>query len=142
MNIIGKIIAPFIIHAAGEGSSATTGCTISPFDIRQGITPSRFQSATNIASTVGWCDALQIVSNVIGLLYSVVLPIAGLMIVVGAFILFTSGGNEKRVGMGKGFIKSAVIGVAIALGAGVIIGIVIRSLGLTSEATSLMPWLF
>jgi hypothetical protein len=91
--------------------------------------------------SAGWCDFLQIASNIIGLLYSIVIPIAVFMITVGGLILLTAGGNEKRMAQGKAFIKSALIGVAIALGAGILIGFLIKGLGVTQDA-SLMPWLF
>jgi len=121
--------------------SEVGSCSIAEFSFSTGITPSCFQSATNISTAAGWCDFLQIASNIIGLLYSIVIPLAIFMVAVGGIIILTAGGNEKRLSQGKAFVKSALIGVAIALGAGILIGIIIKGLGVTQD-TTLMPWLF
>lgn len=123
------------------GNEVATCPTPQTFSFSTGITPSCFQSATNISTAAGWCDFLQIASNIIGLLYSIVIPLAIFMVAAGGLIIITAGGNEKRLGQGKAFIKSALIGVAIALGAGILIGLIIKGLGVTQD-TTLMPWLF
>jgi|GEM_PF-1227128 len=120
--------------------SEVGSCSISEFSFSSGITPACFQSATSITTVAGWCDFLQIASNIIGLLYAVVIPIAIFMVSAGGLMLLTAGGNEKRLAQGKAFIKSALIGVAIALLAGLLIGTLMKGLGVTEEA-SIMPWL-
>jgi len=116
-------------------------CAITSFNIDTGITPVCFHDPENIAMAVGWCDFLQIISNVIGLLYAIVIPITIIMIIVGGIILMTAGGSEKQIKQGQAFLKSAIIGLVIALGAGIIVGLIIRGLGVV-EGTTLMPWLF
>jgi len=131
------VFANPVINGGGGGG----GCGIQPFSFETGITPQRFQEMENIASPVGRCDILQIVSNVIGLLYAIVFPIAIIMIMIGGVTLITAGGSEKRIKQGKGYITSAIIGIIIALSAGIIIGTIIQGLGVI-EGTTLMPWLF
>lgn len=133
-------LSPFAL-AYMQCGTEVSACSIQKFSFSTGITPACFQSATNISTAAGWCDILQIASNVIGLLYSLALPLAVLMISVGGFIILTGGGSEGKIKQGKAFIRSAIIGVAITLGAGVIIGLVVNALGVTDK-TTLMPWLF
>ncbi len=130
-----------IVFARPLSGGGGGGCSIQPFSFDKGITPERFQRGENIASPVGRCDILQIVSNIIGLLYALIIPIAIIMVAIGGAILLVAGGNSANIKKGQAFIKSAIIGVAISLGAGVIIGAVIQGLGVT-QGTTLMPWLF
>jgi len=147
MKSIKKIIIIFafilfgIITTPSTVFASSDSCDITPFSFDTGITPVRFQDPGNIATAANWCDFLQIISNVIGLLYMIIIPIVVIMIIIGGVILMTSGGSEKQIKQGQGFLKSAIIGLIIVLGAGVIIGAIIRGLGIVEEAT-LMPWLF
>ncbi len=138
---IGTIIvfSTTLISSAQAKSVAT--CDIKPFSFATGITPERFHEPGNIAMTVGWCDFLQIISNFIGLLYRIIIPIIMLMFVFGGAIFITAGGNEGSIKKGQAFLKSAIIGLIIVLLAGVIVGTIIRGLGV-AEGTTLMPWLF
>lgn len=113
-------------------------CSINPFSFSSGIVPVRFQGVESATQAAGWCDILQIASNIVGLLFSLAVPIAILMVVWGGITMITAAGNESRIQSGQGFIKSAVIGVAIVFGAGVIIGTVLKGIGVD---TSLIPWL-
>jgi hypothetical protein len=108
------------------------------FLVSTGITPACFQNPL-IFLSAGWCDFLQIASNIIGLLYSIH-PDIGLHETVGGLFCLPRAGTKAH-GARQGFIKSALIGVAIALGAGILIGFLIKGLGVTQDA-SLMPWLF
>ena len=147
MKSIKKLIIIFVFILVGivtispTALASSNSCDIAPFSFDTGITPERFQEPENVAMAANWCDFLQIISNVIGLLYMIVIPIVILMIIIGGVILMTSGGSEKLIKQGQGFIKSAIIGLIITLGAGIIIGAIIRGLGIVEEAT-LMPWLF
>jgi len=146
MKSIKKIIIIFafiligIVAISPTALAFSDNCTITPFSFDTGITPERFQEP-GVSTVANWCDFLQIISNVIGLLYMIVIPVVILMIIVGGVILMTSGGSEERAKKGKGFLKSAIIGLVIVLSAGIIIGAIIRGLGIVEEAT-LMPWLF
>jgi len=147
MKSIKKIIIIFVFILIGIVTMSPTAlasnhsCAIAPFSFDTGITPERFQEPGSVTTAANWCDFLQIISNVIGLLYMIIIPIVILMIIVGGVILMTAGGSEERIKKGKAFLKSAIIGLIITLGAGIIIGAIIRGLGIIEEAT-LMPWLF
>jgi hypothetical protein len=139
--VAGMLMMSSSALAYTQCGSEVSSCSITEFSFSTGVTPACFQSATNISTAAGWCDILQIGSNVIGLLYSLAIPIAIIMVAAGGFIILTAGGSDGKIKQGKAFIKSAIIGVAIVLGAGIIIGTVINALGVTDKA-SLMPWLF
>jgi hypothetical protein len=57
------------------------------------------------------CVAAKIVSG----LLTISVPIASIMILVGAFYMLTSGGNEERFAQGKKVLLYAVIGFAVVL---------------------------
>ena len=123
-------------------------CTILEFNFSTGIIPvdatsgnTCFDGAGGINMIVGWCDILQIISNIIGIVYALVIPLITIIIIIGGLYLVTAGGNEGQIKKGKGFLKSAIIGLIIVLSAGIIVGLIIRGLGVTEGAT-LMPWLF
>jgi hypothetical protein len=139
--VVGILMMSSSALAYTQCGSEVSSCNIAPFSFSTGITPTCFQSSTNISTAAGWCDILQIASNIIGLLYSLAIPIVIVMVAAGGFIILTAGGNENRVKKGRAFIMSAIIGAAIALGAGIIIGTVMNALHVTEKA-SLMPWLF
>jgi hypothetical protein len=102
-----------------------------PFSFSTGVVP-------NVPpESAGLCDFYQLVSNVLGFLFYLITPIATIMIVYGAFTLMTAAGNESKVKKGRAIIISALIGVAIVLGANVIIGSVFMAFGISS---SILPW--
>ena len=151
MNFIKKTITVIIILtgimitspnalALWQCGQDVASCSIAPFNFNVGITPACFHRPENIDMAMGWCDILQIISNAIGVLYAIIIPIVTIMIIVGGAIFITAGGQESQIKKGKAFLKSAIIGLIIALGAGVIIGTIIRGLGVI-EGTTLMPWL-
>ena len=47
-------------------------------------------------------------------------------------------GDETRIKRGKTIIKSAIIGVVISLGAGILIGTIFKAIGVDA---SIIPWL-
>jgi len=138
--IIGIMIVSSPVSAFWQCGVDVKSCTIIEFDFNKGITPACFHGPENIDMTAGWCDFLQIISNIIGLLYIIIIPIITFMIVAGGILLMTAGGNEGRIKKGTSFLKSAIIGLIIVIAAGVIVGAIIRGLGVV-EGTTLMPWL-
>jgi len=152
MNLVKKIIiiislvltvtatASITAMAAPRQTASASPCRITPFSFSEGIVPARLQAPGN-AAAMSWCNFLQIISNVIGLLYAIVIPIVAIMILFGGAIFITAGGKEGQIQKGKAFLTSAIIGLIIALSAGIIVGLIIRGLGVV-EGTTLMPWLF
>jgi hypothetical protein len=113
-------------------------CTIKPYSFSTGITPEKFQGSEVTNLSANWCDFLQIASNIIGFLYTLIIPLAVLMVVWGGFNLMIASGDEARIKRGKTIIKSAIIGVVISLGAGILIGTILKTVGVD---TSIIPWL-
>jgi cytochrome bd-type quinol oxidase subunit 2 len=74
-----------------------------------------------------------ILNAVAGFLFLVAVPIATIMILIGAFWLLTSGGNEQRITTGRKTITWAVIGFAVLILAGGIASIVANILGYEGE---------
>ena len=138
---IGIIIAFSTTSASNVRTQSAATCNIARFSFDTGITPARFHQPANITDPAGWCDFLQIISNIIGLLYMIIIPIIMLIFIFGGTIFITAGGNEGQIKKGQAFLRSAIIGLIIVLLAGVIVGTIIRGLGVV-EGTTLMPWLF
>jgi hypothetical protein len=84
-----------------------------------------------------FCDALVVAKNIITLLLEFATIAAVLMIVVGALIMMFAGGSEEKFATGKKAILNAVIGLAIALGAWLIVNIVIQFL---APGDTIVPW--
>lgn len=86
-----------------------------------------------ISDILGWSAAtlpagagttltlIQIANNILSFLLSVVGVIALIMLVVGAFMYLTAAGDEDRIDTGKNIVKYSIIGIAIALGAMVLV---------------------
>lgn len=77
------------------------------------------------------CDLKQVemlLGNVAGIILGIAGSIALLMFVIGGFIYIFSGGNESRVQTATKILTTSVIGLALILGAGVIIKFVLQAL--------------
>lgn len=96
-------------------------------------TPDQAKGPTGVCTL---CDAIIVAQNIINFLFELAIPIAVAMIVWGAFVFMTAGGSEDRVASGKKIMTSAVIGLVIALGAWVIVNIVLHAL----TGTVNFPW--
>ena len=80
-------------------------------------------------SQEGACGADKLIilaKNFIKFLLYITIPLAAIMIVWGGFIIMTAGGSEEKVKKGKTIITGTVIGVAIALGAWLIISTITK----------------
>lgn len=64
---------------------------------------------------------LQILTNALNFLLSIVGIVAIIMLVVGGVMYLTSAGDEDRIDTGKSIVKYAMIGIAVALGALVLV---------------------
>jgi hypothetical protein len=101
------------------------------FSFTTGIVPNVPPESADI------CAFYQLVSNVLGFLFYLAIPIATIMVVYGGFTLLTATGNEVKVKKGKAIITSALIGAAIVFGANIIIGSIFVAFGISSSA---LPW--
>lgn len=78
----------------------------------------------SLAPSQGGCGIpqfVQLLKNVIDFLTIIVFPIAAGVIIWGGIVIMTAGGSTERASKGKKIITTAVIGIAIALGAWLII---------------------
>ncbi|MCL5004630.1 MAG: pilin [Patescibacteria group bacterium] len=86
-----------------------------------------------------FCDLITLVNNVINFaLYDIAIPLIVVMIVWGGFVIMTAGDSTEKVSQGRKIIQSAIIGVLIALGAWMIINMVLSAIG----GGSFAPWKF
>lgn len=76
------------------------------------------------------CDLFGLVNNILAFLFlKIVPPIAGLLIVIGGFLLFVSGGDQKRLTQAKQILTAVVIGLIITYGAWVFINTFFNLIG-------------
>ncbi len=64
---------------------------------------------------------IQIATNLLNFLLSIVGVVALIMLVVGAFMYLTAAGEEDRIDTGKSIVKYSIIGIAVALAALVLV---------------------
>ncbi|TSC96488.1 MAG: Uncharacterized protein Athens071426_99 [Parcubacteria group bacterium Athens0714_26] len=83
------------------------------------------------------CDFFVLVKNIINWMINVSFALAGGFIAWGAFDIMIAGGDEKKMTAGREKITTAVIGLAIVLGAWLIVGTVMQIL---SGSPSVLPW--
>lgn len=88
----------------------------------------RIQPPTGIPSNV--CDIINSVTNFI---ITVSIPIAGLMILYGAFLILTAAESPKRFDAGKSTIFYAIIGLIVILLAKGLVVIITQLLGVDSS---------
>jgi hypothetical protein len=67
-------------------------------------------------------------ANVAGIILGISGSIALLMFVIGGFMYMFSGGSQERVSLATKILSTSVIGLALILGAGVIIKFVLKAL--------------
>lgn len=71
----------------------------------------------------------QLVDSIINFIFTLSLPIVPLMIIIGAFYILTSGGEEKRVATGKNIITYSLIAFAIILFAKGLVAVIKQIIG-------------
>lgn len=82
----------------------------------------------------GFCDMIVVGMNVVDILIQASLFIVGIVIIWGAFLMITSAGSQSKYEEGKKKITSAVIGLAITLGAWVIVNTAFMAIAAISGA--------
>ena len=83
------------------------------------------------------CDLLTLIKNVINFLLGLIFALAAAFVVWGAIEIMTSGGDESKVSNGRGRMWTAVMGIAISLGAWLFIGTLLQVL---TNSPSVLPW--
>ncbi len=84
-----------------------------------------------------FCDLIILIGNVINFaLYNIAIPLVVVFIVWGGLTIMTAGDSTEKVSQGRKMIQSAIVGVLIALGAWMIINMVLSAVG----GGSFVPW--
>ena len=79
-------------------------------------------NAGNLPTCTSLCDLFKTGQNIIYFMMTLaVLAIAPIMIVIGGIMMLISAGSETQVSSGRKMVTGAVIGIAIALGAFIIV---------------------
>lgn len=86
-----------------------------------------------------FCDIFSLIQNVINFIFEVSVALAVVFIIYGGFLVLTAADSPERLGQGKKTIISAIIGLAIALGAWMIIDIVMKVL-VGGSPSEFGPW--
>lgn len=76
----------------------------------------------------GQCDVLTVVSNSVQFIFSIVGPLAVLVVILAGFLYITAGESEERAGKAKGALVAAAVGVLIVLLAWVLVNFIIATL--------------
>ena len=76
-------------------------------------------------SNFGQLSLAQIANNIISALQYTIVPLGVALFAVGAFMYTISGGSEDRKSQGKDFMIGSLIGVAVVLGAKMILNFII-----------------
>ena len=88
-----------------------------------------------------FCDLIRLLDNIVKFMAGLAPFLAILLIIWGAFLIITAGGSPDRLSTGKKVIQAAVIGLAIVLGAWVIVSTVFLVItGNTRFYGSPLPW--
>lgn len=64
-------------------------------------------------SKCGICCLLQTIYNVTDWIFVAMVALAGLLVIIGAFFLITSGGSPEKIGSGRKYIVFAAIGLLV-----------------------------
>ena len=84
-------------------------------------------------------DVCAIINSVTDFIIAVSIPIAGLMILYGAFLMLTAAESPKRFEAGKNTILYTVIGLAVILLAKGLVVIITQLLGVDSSGLCSVP---
>lgn len=90
-----------------------------------------------------FCDLTKLVGRVINFaLYYIAIPLVAVMIVWGGLVIMTAGDDSGKVSEGRKIIQAAAIGLAVALGAWVIISEILIAIGPSDTGGKLyfQPW--
>lgn len=134
LALIFIIIGAFLyISSGGDSGRVEAGkkcITAALIGLALGIAAPAF--LRQIADILGWTAApptgvgtsltlIQIATNILNFLLSIVGVVALIMLVIGAFMYLTAAGDEDRIDTGKKIAKYSIIGITIALAALVLV---------------------
>ena len=83
------------------------------------------------------CDFLKLINNITNWLIGAASALGVVFIVWGGFVIMMAGGSPEKATQGRQSITIAVVGIAIVLGAWLIVGTVIH---IVTGSSSVLPW--
>jgi len=144
LTLLAVLLAGDIEFALAQGNNVAAGqvggdipktCTISRNEVTSIPLPGGNQcpavnQTANLDSAQAICCVFNAIYTVTMWLFWLLIVLAILFVLVGAFYILTAGGNTERVGTGRNFLIFAAIGFVLALGARAIPGVARAVVGL------------
>lgn len=69
-------------------------------------------------------DVIDLIDKAASWIYSIIMGVAVIVILVGAFLFMTAGGDPEKIASARGWIIGGIIGVAVALLSRALIGLI------------------
>jgi hypothetical protein len=138
VSFLGLVAAPALVSAA-EPPSEISGCTMRHDLTSTAWTDKGFNcpDATNdcefentVGYTCGSCCIVDTIYTITDWVFIIVISIAAIMVIIGAFNIITAGGNTEKVTSGRNYIIFAIAGLIVALLAKAIPAIARNMLGM------------
>ena len=73
------------------------------------------QTVISFQNPVGSPNFWVLVNNILNIIFTVTLPIAVVLIIVGAILIVTAAGNERQISFGKNCIIYSLVGLSLVL---------------------------
>ena len=107
------LLSPALVLA--QAAVPITGCTLvtSLTQIDLACTDGAFVDEA-VTSAWGACCAVNAIARIVDVVFVILLIVAVLLFLFGAFTLITAGGSPEKVGQGRNYILFAIIGLAVA----------------------------
>lgn len=123
VNILGRSLGLFNVSQVPQIPAGSSGPTPPPtLNAPTPIVP----CGTTNTPRCQFCHLWQLAKNIIDFLMVAIIPLVGIGIAYGGFMMLVSGGNEGRFSRGKDAISYAIWGLIIALIAWLIINTIIQ----------------
>ena len=127
VSVLGALVMPL---AASAGVNSPTSCLMKyDVDINDAACNCDKNNSVDIA-TCGMCCVMNTIYNVTDWIFMILVGIAAVMVLFGAFTLLTAGGAAEKVTTGRQYIIYAAVGLAVAFLAKAVPGVVKIIVGL------------
>jgi hypothetical protein len=125
ISALGVSVIPFSVVAM----EAATSCTIK-YDQIKDMDPFCTKGATPLLADHGMCCVMNSIYNITDWIFMILVAIAAIMVLYGAYSLLTGGGNAEKITTGRNYIIYAAVGLAVAFLAKAVPGVVKIIVGL------------
>jgi hypothetical protein len=143
--LLAGVLAPLAVSAAGpveccnlkkaiEIDGTSLSGIVGPTEMVQGTDPGKCPAGAvagaNITTKWGLYCLINTINTVVDWVFTVLIVLAVLFTILGAFEILTAGGSPEKVTTGRNYILYAVIGLAVAFIARAIPGIAKSIMGI------------